>query len=396
MAEIDIKRVNFFDGQFLKELEFREEQKYHLHMRRRLNYILFNQSGVVRVNADDLKVEVASGKGIKINAGMAISRDTGAMEGKEIILKQDVNKNLTTEGIAAGQTAYVTIHYNEELAKDPPSEGDEDQDTRVKENAVITVHTSDPTTGTAANGEKYILLGTIAYDAMTVTDKRPIAGLNPYLGGGGAVVVGPTIIGISVHSGLPGSLAFDATISGTDLDGASDVTFSGADVSAAIQPGATSTTLPIRISIASTAAPGPRTFTVTTHSGTFSSKGIPAASFEVSAPAPVPVINSFSPLTQKPTFTITITGTNIRSTNLVPPFPKPATGTTVKFVSQANPGTFVLGENPMALGDLSGFQQVEVTVPNPAPTFSTTEVVKVILEIGGQSAAASSLFTFRV
>ena len=41
MAEKEIKRMDWFDGLFLKEGEFKDLDYYHLHMRRRINYILF-------------------------------------------------------------------------------------------------------------------------------------------------------------------------------------------------------------------------------------------------------------------------------------------------------------------------------------------------------------------
>jgi hypothetical protein len=188
MAEQEIKRVNFFNGQFLKELEFQEEQKYHMHMRRRLNYILFNQSGVVLVNGNELTlntdISTPAIKNFTVRAGLAISKDTDVMEGKEIILRQDITKSLDAEGIESGQTAYITVHFAEEGAKDPPSEGDEDQDTRIKENAVIKAHSTNPTGGTADNGEEYIVLGTINYDTMASADTgRQLAQINHYLVG---------------------------------------------------------------------------------------------------------------------------------------------------------------------------------------------------------------------
>ena len=43
--EPEIKRINHFDGLFLKEGEFQTEQLYHQHMRRRVHYVLFDKSG---------------------------------------------------------------------------------------------------------------------------------------------------------------------------------------------------------------------------------------------------------------------------------------------------------------------------------------------------------------
>src|SRR4051794_19707204 len=91
MAEIDIKRTNFFDGQFLKEAEFLDLDAYHLHMRRRWAFVLFNQSGVVQATPTDLALEVPNPavKQFRVRAGMAIGKRPDLIEAKEIVLSQD-------------------------------------------------------------------------------------------------------------------------------------------------------------------------------------------------------------------------------------------------------------------------------------------------------------------
>jgi uncharacterized protein YjdB len=158
MAEEQIKRINFFNGQFLKEEEFREEQKYHIRMRRHLNYVLFEQSGVISVKPDDLEFDINDiDETFKVKAGMAISRNESDIEAKEIILMRD-SGTLSL----SNQKIWVTINYDEETAESS-SEGGVTGDTRTLEKAVIEVHTSEPDE-TAANGEEYILLGTIEPD----------------------------------------------------------------------------------------------------------------------------------------------------------------------------------------------------------------------------------------
>jgi subtilisin family serine protease len=80
----------------------------------------------------------------------------------------------------------------------------------------------------------------------------------------------PTIGGIDPTSGLQGK-TIDAVIQGTNLAGATAVTFSGSGVTAALRAGGTETTLPIAIAIAADASPGARTFSVSTSTGTASS-----------------------------------------------------------------------------------------------------------------------------
>jgi len=77
----------------------------------------------------------------------------------------------------------------------------------------------------------------------------------------------PTISAIEPASGVQGS-TLDAVITGTNLSGATAVTFSGEGVTATIREGGTDTTLPITITIAEDAPLGPRTFSVTTPGGT--------------------------------------------------------------------------------------------------------------------------------
>jgi hypothetical protein len=406
-----IQRVRFFDGQFLKQVDFREEQNYHLHMRRRMNFFLFGQSGVIPLGPDDLKFFALSNvnKTFQVRAGMAMCRRLDLMEGKEIILTEDSGAiNLTSHGITTDGTAYVTLHFLEEELKDPPSEGDVDENTRYHERAILSVHSAPPL-GTAPGGEEYILLGTIAYNTMTpdytlrhearlrtallqappapsitsvsgTTSATPgspavnmvINGLNlsgasavsfndPAVTGvvtnatattvnvtvtaSGAATLGlksfqvttpgglassptgvgftvaaptPVISGINVHTANQGSTNVSATISGSNLAGATAVTFDGTGVTATIQSGGTATTLPITITVTSSASPGPRTFTVTTPSGNANSSGVVGADFGVSVAAPAVTSINVSSVTQGNIHvSAVITGTNLAGATAV-------------------------------------------------------------------------------
>ena len=50
-----IQHVRFFNGQFLRQQEFREEQGYLNHMRRRLHYAMLTD-GVIEVTSADLTI----------------------------------------------------------------------------------------------------------------------------------------------------------------------------------------------------------------------------------------------------------------------------------------------------------------------------------------------------
>jgi hypothetical protein len=183
MAEVEIKRTNFFDGQFLKQGEFLDMDGYHAHMRRRLNFALFDRSGVLQITPTDLAVEVvnAAAKLIRVRAGAAIGMRPDLMEGKEIVLRIDQNIDLNTvPGVAAGDTLIVTIHYDE-VFTDPSSLGGVTGDTRVKELAPITIHRNSLPGVNAANGEPFVRLGNVVFNSMAVQPPRDVAFLKTAL-----------------------------------------------------------------------------------------------------------------------------------------------------------------------------------------------------------------------
>ena len=177
MPEVEIKRTNFFDGQFLKEGEFKDMDLYHVHMRRRWAFVMFNQSGVVQAGASDLTVHVPNpaNKILLVRAGMAIGKNPNDVEAKEVVLRNDTPPiDLTATSvevptpITAGQTGFVTVHYLEQPVPNPPSEGDVAGNTRVLEHARITVHNAVPPPS-APNGEPYIRLGDVTFNSMAVS-----------------------------------------------------------------------------------------------------------------------------------------------------------------------------------------------------------------------------------
>jgi hypothetical protein len=172
MPEIEIRRTNFFDGQFLRQGEFLDLDTYHRHMRRRFLFLFFNQSGVVQSTTNDLTVEIANvaQRQIRVRAGMAVGRRTDLIEAKEIVLRDDlvVDLNAQNPPLQTGDTGIVTIHYNEVLT-DPSTEGGVLGDTRVQEQAVITVHRNQLPAANAPNGEPYVRLGNVVVGANTLT-----------------------------------------------------------------------------------------------------------------------------------------------------------------------------------------------------------------------------------
>jgi len=270
----------------------------------------------VAMSPSDLTLQVVSAgaKTFLVRAGMAIGRNTVELEGREVLLLADSAAiDLNASGIGAGQTATVAIHFEEQSAKDPPSEGDVDEDTRFHELAVITVHAGAPPAATAA-GDPFIVLGSIAFDTMSITTAgRQLAQLRASLVGAPPA---PAVTAVDVPTGVEGT-SFTMNITGTDLSGASTVTFSGVGVTAVILPGGTGTNLPVTVTVGATAALGSYTFTVTTPGGTASSAGIPAASFTVNAPIPTITSLSVSSAAQGDTISAVINGTGLGAASAV-------------------------------------------------------------------------------
>jgi len=94
----DIKRLHYFNHQFLVESDFTDEQQYHLVMRRRHNAALHDY-GV----ADGLAVSRSGDREITIQPGMAIDRG-----GRELVLLDSRIVSLSdTAAFPAGATVHV-------------------------------------------------------------------------------------------------------------------------------------------------------------------------------------------------------------------------------------------------------------------------------------------------
>jgi hypothetical protein len=178
----------------------------------------------------------------------------------------------------------------------------------------------------------------------------------------------PVSTSISPNSGIQGT-SFTAAIGGTALSGATAVTFSGTGVTAVIGTGGTATNLPITITIASNAATGARTFTVTTPGGISSPFGFtvnPPPSFTLTGPSstPVPTQPATVGLTLTAPATANMTGTLAltfqANANQVPQgYRDPATvfvngATTVVFVVVAGSATGVLESGLLQQGTVAG------------------------------------------
>jgi hypothetical protein len=123
-----VKRLNYFDHQFLGAEDFEDEQTYHLR-RRRLHNKLLHTSGI----AHKLAVECKAGsQTITVTEGVAVDR-----EGREIVLTADVQRPVSADD------QYVTIRYTERKT-DATDEADGKGDTRWVEEPDVAVRQDPP------------------------------------------------------------------------------------------------------------------------------------------------------------------------------------------------------------------------------------------------------------
>ena len=206
----------------------------------------------------------------------------------------------------------------------------------------------------------------------------------------GVPTPGATITGIDVHSVNQGSTA-NAVISGTNLGGATLVTF-GNGVTATINA-TTATSVSVTISAVLAAPTGARDFTVTTPGGNASSAGVTGASFGVIPPAPIilPNVPGVSTTEFTPGGGIANTQVLIYGRNFNVDAP---TNPTVQVVNTA--GTVVLNTFTVVAitsGTSGGvpYQRIEARVGTVTQTVLTNGRIRVITS--GGSATSTGNFT---
>jgi hypothetical protein len=149
-----IKRLNYFDHQFLRAPDFTDEQTYHLSMRRQHNRLL-HTSGV----AQGLDATAAAG-GTVVNIAAGVAIDSS---GREMVLPSDVQLDLSAE--AVGTTVYLTLDYDEQQS-DASTEVGGLGNTRWTEMPKVSFTDTAP-----AAGSTTLVLGTVA---RTATGLGPI------------------------------------------------------------------------------------------------------------------------------------------------------------------------------------------------------------------------------
>jgi hypothetical protein len=126
-----IKRLHYFDHQFLVEADFTDEQKYHLEMRRRLNRAL-HTFGI----AEGLVVVKKTNKIVTVRPGVAIDH-----LGREMIVEADQDVDLSA--ITTAVPAFITITYQEQQT-DPSTATGAPGNTRFTEQPIPQAITTTP------------------------------------------------------------------------------------------------------------------------------------------------------------------------------------------------------------------------------------------------------------
>jgi Chaperone of endosialidase len=110
------KRTRFFDGQFLQDQDFVDEQKYHLDRQRRHNRLL-HVAGV----AEGLAVSASEPNKVTVGAGTAIDVD-----GRALVLAEPLTVDLPAERFNDKQNVDLFASYSETEEDRQTEEGSED------------------------------------------------------------------------------------------------------------------------------------------------------------------------------------------------------------------------------------------------------------------------------
>ena len=134
---MSVKRLNYFNHQFLGEQDFKGEQAYHIEMRRLHNRLLHTW-GV----AEGLEVRKKSNREITVEPGVAIDK-----EGREITLRAAATHDLSSFPHHHSHS-YITIAYKESFDKaDLQTVGGVENYSRIIESPEISATHEPPTDG---------------------------------------------------------------------------------------------------------------------------------------------------------------------------------------------------------------------------------------------------------
>lgn len=144
---MSIKRLNYFNHQFLEEQDFQDEQHYHIDMRRRINRSL-HLWGVV----DGLRVVRSGNREVTVEPGFALD-----VEGRELVILKPVVRDISYS--EHHKQVHVLVNYKDRMDDaDRRSSGGIEGYYRVTEDSEVGVtHESDKQGGG-------VLLATVHFD----------------------------------------------------------------------------------------------------------------------------------------------------------------------------------------------------------------------------------------
>ena len=130
---MSVKRPNYYPHQLLREQDFKDEQTYHVDMRR-LHHRLFHSWGI----AEGLEVRKKNARELTVEPGIAVDN-----KGREIVLRAPVTRDLSS--FDPDSHTFITIAYSELLdPADRHSAGGSEGFTRVTEMPEITERRHQP------------------------------------------------------------------------------------------------------------------------------------------------------------------------------------------------------------------------------------------------------------
>lgn len=205
--------------------------------------------------------------------------------------------------------------------------------------------------GNSATGNGFNAIQ-VAAGEMTTSGAWDFTAIPYFLDGVVSVGAAPTLSGVTPSS-IEQASSIDASILGTRLNGATKIVFGDPTVTAAIQAGGTSLSIPVKITALATSVLGPVGLTVSTPAGDVS---LPSA---ITVTPPLPAITSVTPNTlfvSRPTTTISITGINFTADSVVY---LAGTALTTTFVSATQLNASVPSQS------IAVVTQVQVKNPDP-------------------------------
>ncbi|HEX8070863.1 MAG TPA: hypothetical protein VF546_12985 [Pyrinomonadaceae bacterium] len=152
-----VKRLNYFDHQFLRAADFNLEQNYHL-SRRRLHTRLYHTHGI----AEGLRVSGVVGQAtVSVTPGVAVDA-----QGQEIVLTSSATVDIS-KATPAGDPVFIVIEYGEEQTDEVNAAGVAGK-TRWTETPVLRA----VTVGTQFDDRMQLVIGRVSRTAGKVADTK--------------------------------------------------------------------------------------------------------------------------------------------------------------------------------------------------------------------------------